>query len=47
MVSQQELAHMLNITRSSVAVHITNLMKKWPRNGFVPLHPWDNLSHRI
>lgn len=28
MVSQQELADMLNITRSSVAVHITNLMKK-------------------
>lgn len=28
MVSQQELANMLNITRSSVAVHITNLMKK-------------------
>ncbi len=28
MVSQQELAHTLNITRSSVAVHITNLMKK-------------------
>ena len=28
MVSQQELADILNITRSSVAVHITNLMKK-------------------
>ena len=28
MVSQQELADKLNITRSSVAVHITNLMKK-------------------
>ena len=28
MVSQQALADMLNITRSSVAVHITNLMKK-------------------
>ena len=28
MVSQQTLADMLNITRSSVAVHITNLMKK-------------------
>ncbi|RDC50148.1 winged helix-turn-helix transcriptional regulator [Acinetobacter sp. RIT592] len=28
MVSQQILADMLNITRSSVAVHITNLMKK-------------------
>lgn len=31
MVSQQTLASMLNITRSSVAVHITNLMKK----GFI------------
>ena len=31
MVSQQTLANMLNITRSSVAVHITNLMKK----GFI------------
>ena len=28
MVSQQELADILNITRSSVAVHIKNLMKK-------------------
>ncbi|MFR3072620.1 MAG: winged helix-turn-helix transcriptional regulator, partial [Paeniclostridium sp.] len=27
MVSQQTLADMLNITRSSVAVHITNKMK--------------------
>lgn len=28
LISQQELADILNITRSSVAVHITNLMKK-------------------
>ena len=28
MISQQELADMLNISRASVAVHITNLMKK-------------------
>lgn len=28
MISQQELADMLNISRTSVAVHITNLMKK-------------------
>lgn len=28
MISQQELANMLNISRASVAVHITNLMKK-------------------
>ena len=28
MISQQELADKLSITRSSVAVHITNLMKK-------------------
>lgn len=28
MISQQELADMLNINRSSAAVHITNLMKK-------------------
>lgn len=28
MISQQELANQLNITRSSTAVHITNLMKK-------------------
>lgn len=28
LISQQELADKLNITRSSVAVHITNLMKK-------------------
>ena len=28
MVSQQELADRLQITRSSVAVHISNLMKK-------------------
>lgn len=28
MISQQELADRLSITRSSVAVHITNLMKK-------------------
>ena len=28
MISQQELAEALNITRSSVAVHISNLMKK-------------------
>ncbi|NCU32778.1 MAG: winged helix-turn-helix transcriptional regulator, partial [Candidatus Moranbacteria bacterium] len=27
-ISQQELANRLNITRSSVAVHITNLIKK-------------------
>lgn len=30
-ISQQELAHMLGIARSSIAVHITNLMKK----GFI------------
>ena len=28
MISQQEIADMLNISRTSVAVHITNLMKK-------------------
>ena len=28
MISQQEIADMLNISRASVAVHITNLMKK-------------------
>ena len=28
MISQQELADSLNITRSSVAVHISNLLKK-------------------
>mgnify|MGYP002508690776 CR=1 FL=1 len=28
MISQQELADQLNITRSSVAVHISNLLKK-------------------
>ena len=28
MISQQELAEKLGITRSSVAVHISNLMKK-------------------
>ena len=28
MISQQELADTLNITRSSVAVHISNLLKK-------------------
>lgn len=28
MISQQDIANKLNITRSSVAVHITNLMKK-------------------
>ena len=31
MISQQELADSLNITRSSVAVHISNLLKK----GFI------------
>ena len=31
MISQQELADALNITRSSVAVHISNLLKK----GFI------------
>ena len=28
LISQQELAELGNITRSSVAVHISNLMKK-------------------
>ena len=28
MISQQEIADMLDISRASVAVHITNLMKK-------------------
>ena len=28
MISQQEIADMLNISRASVAVHITNLIKK-------------------
>lgn len=33
MISQKELAEKLNITRSSVAVHITNLLKKAVYSG--------------
>ena len=35
MISQQEIADRANIARSSVAVHISNLMKKGKiRNGY-------------
>ena len=47
MISQQELAEKAGITRSSVAVHISNLMKKGfiAGKGYVPPHPEDH-RHR-
>ena len=47
LISQQELADKAGITRSSVAVHISNLMKKGYSTGNVyivhtrpPTSPW-------